>query len=201
MKGDVMKVKKYLCITAIVTISVCTVVFGLPFFTDNTIVDALTRPSEETASMLLGGVKSVWVEIEIRSNVRSNYEQLSSKNLSTEIEKQLKEKTDVVINGSWPYCRILADIQLKGKKETEFVAADISVSFAEQVRPERFSEYYFPGITWQSRKTLLIRRDEVSEEVPKHLGYLVMHLCRYLPHTKMTEKAVQEWRKGSKNKK
>lgn len=178
-----MKVKKYLCLAAAVTISICAVVFGFsPFLFDHIIVDALTRPSEETAAMLLSGIQYVWVEIEIRSNVPSYYEQLSSKNLSAEIAKQLEENTDILIYREYADGDILVDIQLKGRKETEFVAVSIAVSFAERVELERFDSWYFTGITWQSRRTLLVHKNKIMEEVPKNLQYLVRHLCTLLPH-------------------
>jgi hypothetical protein len=164
-------------------------VFGSsPFLFDHIIVDALTRPSEETASMLLSKVKSVWVEIEIRSNVRSYYEQLSNENLSVDIAKQLDEYTDVVVKKRYADGDILVDIQLKGNEDTEYVAVSIAVSFAESVELERFDGWYFTGITWQSRRTLLIHKSEISEEVPKNIRYLVDHLCKLLKWSKKLEK-------------
>ena len=85
-----MKVKKYLCITAVLSISFCAVVFGLSrYFFHHYVFDALTRPTEDTAVYLLEGVKSVWVEIEIRSNVPSYEERLSNKNFTAEIAQLL----------------------------------------------------------------------------------------------------------------
>ena len=196
-----MKVKKYLYITAGVSISFCAVVFGLSrYFFHHYVFDALTRPTEDTALYLLKDVKGVWVEIEIRSNVPSYKEQLSNKNFTTEITKLLDEHTDVVLKDQYNSDGdILVDIQLKGRKETEFVAASIAVSVAN-TGPDR-SLGCFTGIIWQSQKTLLVHKNEIMEEVPKNVLYLVRALCGFLPHTKRTQKAIKEWKKAHQNNK
>ena len=91
------------------------------------------------------------------------------------------------------------DIQLKGKKETEFVAVSIVVSVAN-TGPLR-SLGCFTGIIWQSQKTLLVHKSEIMEEVPENVLYLVRALCGCLPHTKRTQKAIQEWKKEHQNNK
>jgi hypothetical protein len=176
-----MKVKKYLYLAAAVSISICAVVFGFNRYLFDHSIDALTRPSEDTALCLLSTIQYVWVEVEIRSNVPSYYEQLSSKNLSAEIAKQLEENTDILVYREYADGDILVDIQLKGRKETEFVAVSIAVSVANTAM-KRFSFSDYTGITWQSQKTLLVHKNKIMEEVPKDLQYLVRHLCTLLPH-------------------
>jgi len=72
MKGDIMKVKKYLCLAAAVIISMYAVVLSQGYPN----IDALTRPSDDSAVILLLGVKSVSVTLLVHSNVRSYYEVL-----------------------------------------------------------------------------------------------------------------------------
>jgi hypothetical protein len=182
-----MKVKKYLYLAAAVYISFCAIVFGCCRYLFDYSIDALTRPTVETASFLLKDVKSVWVEIKIRSKVPSYYEQLSNKNLSAEIEKQLDEYTDVAVKEYKADGDILVDIQLKERKETEFVAVSIAVSVAN-TGPER-SLGCFTGITWQSQKVLLVHKNKIMEEVPKNIQYLVRHLCHFLPNEKAWKKS------------
>jgi len=177
-----MKVKKYLCLVAAVTISICAIVSGRIY------IDALTRPSDDSANILLLGIKSVWVDTLIHSNVRSYNGGLSSRNLDASVIEQLN-KAGVVVTSDAAYdARFLVDIQLAKRKETEFVAANISVSFFERVSLKRIQQRFkgFPlwGTTWQSRKTLILHNDEISEEVPKYLGYMVGHFCRIFHESK-----------------
>lgn len=74
-----MKVKKYLCLAAAVSISICAVVSGRIY------IDALTRPSDDSANILLLGIKSVWVDTLIHSNVRSYNGGLSSIDLDDNV--------------------------------------------------------------------------------------------------------------------
>ena len=177
-----MKVKKYLCIMAVVTVSVCAIVSGRIY------IDALTRPSDDSANILLSGVKSVWADTLIHSNVRSYNGGLSSRDLDASVIEQLNKAGVVVTNDAAYEARFLVDIQLAKRKETEFVAANISVSFTERVPLERIQQRLkdFPiwGTTWQSRKTLILHNKEISEEVPKYLRYMVGHFCRVFHESK-----------------
>ena len=103
-----MKVKKYLCTTAIVTISICAIVLSQSY----TDIDALTRPSPESALILLYGIKSISVDVEIRVNgsYYSDYNGiLSQKHLFTEVTRQLKEEANVVLlKSDIPYSSIFS---------------------------------------------------------------------------------------------
>lgn len=181
-----MKVKKYLCLAAAVTISACAIMFGRIGIDPD--IDAITRPSDDSAVILLLGVKSVSVSVLVHSNVRSYYEVLWRKNLSSGISKQLKE-AGVDVKYSREDAKILVDIQLATRKETEFVAANISVSFVERMPLERIpprvvKDYPVGGTTWQSRLTLLLHKNEISKEVPKCLRSMVGHFCRVFHESK-----------------
>ena len=130
--------------------------------------------------------------------------ELSSIDLDDGVIEQLN-KTGVVVTGDAAYdARFLVDIQLAKRKETEFVAANISVSFTERVPLERIPSR-FKGIpiwctTWQSRKTLILHNNEISEEVPKYLRCLVDHFCRVLPESKKVEKYLTPKKKKDEQK-
>jgi hypothetical protein len=178
VKGDIMKVKKYLFLAAAVSISICAVVLSRGYPN----IDAITRPSPDTAVILLYGIKSIWVDVEIRANGSycSKYKgTLSHKNLLTEVTRQLKKanvllKSETDADGS-----IWVDIQITTREETQFVAANISVAFAERMPLKRKPMWptptvsHFYGTTWQSRATLLVHKDKLSEEVQKCVQYLV----------------------------
>ena len=77
---------------------------------------------------------------------------------------------------------IWVDIQLTTREETEFLAANISVSFVERMPLKRIptgvaSDFLFNGTTWQSRATLLVHKDKLSEEVSKCVQLLVHRFC------------------------
>jgi hypothetical protein len=183
VKGDIMKVKKYLCLAAVATISICSVVLSQGYPN----IDALTRPSPESASMLLYGIKRISVDVEIRVNgaYLSKYnETISHKNFISEVTKQLKKNTNALLRPKYDAdgC-IWVDIQLTTKEETEFVAANISVSFAEHMpwkrKPVWFqpNDTHFHGTTWQSRATLLVHKDKLSEEILKCVRLLSDRFC------------------------
>jgi hypothetical protein len=179
-----MKVKKYTCLVAAVIISMYAVVLSQGYPN----IDALTRPSDDSANILLLGIKSVWVDTLIHSNVRSYKGGLSSIDLDDSVIKQLS-KAGVVVTSDAAYdARFLVDIQLAKRKETEFVAANISVSFTERVPleriPPRFKGFLLWGTTWQSRKTLILHNNEISKEVPKCLRSMVGHFCRVFHESK-----------------
>jgi hypothetical protein len=204
-----MKAKKYLCLATAVSISVCTVVFGRIRFDDS--IDALTRPSPESALILLYGIKSISVDLEIRVNgsYYSDYNRiLSHKYLFTEVTKQLKEETNVVLLKSDVAADgcIWADIQLTTREETEFVAANISVSFVERmplkrIPPRVVSDFRFYGTTWQSRATLLVHKDKLSEEIPKCLRLLVHRFCLIFYGKQMYEETQPKKHKDEQNNK
>lgn len=186
-----MKVKKYLCLAAAVSMSACAIMFGRIGIDPD--IDALTRPTPMTAIMILRGVKKVSVDVDIRANgaYLSEYnETISHKNLFTQVTKQLKKQTNALLRSKYDAdgC-IWVDIQLTTKEETQFVAANISVSFAERMPLERIpprfvKDYPVGGTTWQSRKTLILHNNEISEEVPKYVRYMVDHFCRVFHESK-----------------
>ena len=179
-----MKMKKYLFISAAVTMSVCAVVFSR----SDKSIDAWTRPTPMAALNVLYGVKRVSVYVQIRANGSYNFDYkgvLSSNNLSGSISKQLKEQTNGVLleSDTGADGRIRAAIQITTREETEFAAANISVSFVERMPSDRIpprvaNDFNIYGTTWQSRATLLVHKDEVSEEVPRCLRLLVGNFCR-----------------------
>ena len=197
-----MKVKKYLFILAAVSISVCSVVLSR---IDNDI-DALTRPTEGTAFKVLYGVNSVSVNVEIRANGSSYSDDkgvLSRYNLTSSIRQQLKEQTNVVLleSNTGADGRIWADIQITTREETEFAAANISVSFVERMPKDRIpprvvKDFNIYGTTWQSRATLLVHKDELSEEVEKCVRVLVGHFCWIFREKQMFEKSHEKSRKN-----
>jgi hypothetical protein len=178
-----MKVKKYLFISAAVTMSICAVVLSR----SDKSIDAWTRPTPMTAFKALYGVNSVSVYVEIRANGSCNLDDkgvLSRYNLSSSIRKQLKEETNVVLtnSGSGADGHIRADIQITTREETEFAAANITVSFVERMPKDRIpprvvNDFIIDGTTWQSRATLLVRKDELSEEVEKCVRFMVGRFC------------------------
>jgi hypothetical protein len=180
-----MKVKKYLCLVAIVSISFCAVVLSRNYH----ILDAITRPSDSTASMLLKGIDSFWVDMVVRpTKVFSNYE-IPSENLTSIISKQLKEAGVPLTARAKADAQILVEIQTKTREGTDFVAVNISVSLIEgvpleRIHPKLFQSYIIVGTTWQSRMTLLIHKSEISEEVPKCLRLLVGHFCKVFSESK-----------------
>ncbi|NIS51733.1 MAG: hypothetical protein GWN00_33015 [Aliifodinibius sp.] len=176
-----MKLKKYLCLTAAVTISFCAVVLSRNYH----ILDAITRPSDSTASIMFKGIDSFRVDMVVRpSKVFSNYE-IPSEKLTSIILKQLKEAGVVVKARPKADAQILVEIQTKTREGTDFVAVNISVSLIEGVPLERIHPKLYEvsgigiyGTTWQSRMTLLVHKSEISEEVPKCLRLLVGHFCK-----------------------
>jgi hypothetical protein len=194
MKGEKMKVKKYLWISAAVTISVCAVVFSR----SDKSIDAWTRPTPMTAFKALYGVNSVSLYVEIRANgsYYSDYKKgvLSSNNLSSSIRKQLKEQTNVVLlsSNSSADGHIWADIQITTREETEFAAANITVSFVEQIPPKVVNDFNIDGTTWQSRATLLVHKDELGEEVEKCVRILGGRFCGIFRGKQMFEKSYQQ---------
>jgi hypothetical protein len=198
-----MKAKKYLCITAVVTISVCAVVLSRNY----PIVDAITRPSDDTTSMLLKGINSFWVDMVVRpTKVFSNYE-ISSRDLESIISKQLKEAGVVLTGPGKADVHFLAEIQTKTREGTDFVAVNISVSLnegvpLERIHPRLFQSYIIMGTTWQSRMTLLLHKSEISKEVPKCLRLLVGHFCHVFRESRTygvgIEQKIQNMRKKDK---
>jgi hypothetical protein len=165
--------------------SACAIMFGRIGIDPD--IDALTRPTPMTAIMILRGVKKVSVDVDIRANgaYLSEYnETISHKNLFTQVTKQLKKQTNALLRSKYDAdgC-IWVDIQLTTKEETQFVAANISVSFAERMPWKRkpmwlqTTDTHFYGTTWQSRATLLVHKDKLNEEVPKCVRLLSDRFC------------------------
>lgn len=197
-----MKLKKYLLISAAVIMSVCAVVLSR----SDKSIDAWTRPTPMTAARVLSGVKRISVYVEIRANGSYNFDykgELSRKNLSSSIRQQLKEETNGALlkSDTGADGRIRAEIQITTREETEFAAANISVSFVERMSKDRIEprvvkDFNIDGTTWQSRATLLVHKDEVSEEVEKCVRVLVGHFCWIFREKQMFEKSHQKSRKN-----
>ena len=196
-----MKVKKYLFISAAVTMSVCAVVLSR----SDKSIDAWTRPTPMTAARVLSGVKRVSVYVGIRANGVSYLDYkgvLSSNNLSSSISKQLKEQTNGVLlkSDTGADGRIRAEIQITTREETEFAAANLSVSFVERMSKDRneprvVKDFNIDGTTWQSRATLLVHKDELSEELENCVRVLVGQFCWIFREKQKFEKSHQKSRK------
>ncbi|MHC4537657.1 MAG: hypothetical protein ACYS6K_27300 [Planctomycetota bacterium] len=191
-----MKVKKYLFISAAVTMSICAVVLSR----SDKSIDAWTRPTPMAAIKALYGVYSVSVYVEIRANgsYDSDYKGVLSRyNLSSSIRQQLKEETNVVLleSDSCADGRIWAEIQITTREETEFAAANITVSFVDRIESCVVKDFHLDGTTWQSQATLLVHKDELSEEVSKCVRVLVGNFCRIFRGKQEFEKSYEKSRK------
>lgn len=204
-----MRIKYYIVPAVITALAVSIFVSGRPA---KEYIDAITRPSPEGAVPLLVGIKRVTIKDEVLQHGNpSDYKGLSKIEWSKEIESQLQKSGLKTVYYHDADGLIMLDIELATKKETEFVAVSLRLSFAETLKIERaHPEYYFTGsrlyncTIWQASKTLLLHSNDLKTEVQKHVRNMVGHLCNTFESGRAffeeTQKTTTSRKKSSKTK-
>lgn len=178
-----MRTKHYILPAVITALAVSIFVSGGP---PKEYIDAITRPSENTATLLLKGIKNVVVNDRFRHFGSSpDYKDFLKIDWSKDIESILQESGLETANYHEADGLILLNIELTTNKETKFVAVSLRLSFVETLKIKRaHPAYYFTGsrlyncTTWQSSKTLILHGNDLKTEVQKHVQNMVGNFCR-----------------------
>lgn len=176
-----MRMKNYIILVVIAVLSVSMFVLVRPLAAT---IDAITRPSDDTAVLLLTGIKNVIVVSNVHHHGdKSDYEDFSKIDWYKGIVYQLQKNGLKIANLEPADGMVVLDIHLATNKETEFVAVNLRLSFLEELKMKRIplktlSEWSHPCITWQSSHTLMLHRNNLDIEVRKRVQNMVWHFCR-----------------------
>jgi hypothetical protein len=143
----------------------------------------MARPSDDTAVVLLKGIKQVRVYHTLHFyGDKSGYEDFSKIRWDKEIENQLKENGLKIVKREAADGMVLLDIELATNKATEFVAINLRLSFVEELKIERMPtdlrDWPFNCITWQKTATLILNKNDLNTEVRKRVRNMGWHFCR-----------------------
>jgi hypothetical protein len=178
-----MRIKNYMIPVVITALAVSILVSGGH---PKEYIDAITRPSDNTATILLKGIKNVVVKDYFNHFGSSpDYKDFSKIDWSRDIESLLQQSGLKTANYHEADGLILLNIELATNKETELAAVNLRLSFVETLKIKRATpKYYFTGArlynctTWQASKTLLIHGNDLKTEVQKHVRNMVGNFCR-----------------------
>jgi hypothetical protein len=180
-----MQVKYYIIPAAITVLAISIFVSGTSL-TES--IDAITRPSPDTAAALMIGIDKVFVYRKFhfhgdKSGYKDVHKNLIKVNWREDIENQLKKSGLKIEQQEYPDGMVLIDIDLAASKTTEFIAVNLRLSFVEGFQLDRIPikgshERRFNCTTYQSCKTLILHRNELNSEVQKHVQDMVGNFCR-----------------------